>query len=68
VLTYKGFEPKTTEPQDPEPQDPAGIEAVKTVAPTMSADAPIYNLSGVRVANANQKGIYILNGKKFQKK
>lgn len=49
----------------PENPDPTGIEAVKTVVPAMSADAPIYNLSGVRVANANQKGIYIQNGKKF---
>lgn len=53
VFTYKGFVPTT------------GIEAVKTVAPAVSADAPIYNLSGVRVANASQKGIYIQNGKKF---
>ena len=52
VFTYK------------KPQDTA-IEAVKTVDPAVSADAPIYNLSGVRVANANQKGIYIQNGKKF---
>jgi hypothetical protein len=26
---------------------------------------PIYNLSGVRIANAIQKGIYIQHGKKF---
>ncbi len=53
IFTYKGFTPHT------------GIEAVKTVAPAVDANAPIYNLNGVRVANAAQKGIYIQNGKKF---
>lgn len=46
-------------------KDPTGIETVKTVAPAVDANAPIYNLNGVRVANAAQKGIYIQNGKKF---
>jgi hypothetical protein len=53
IFTYKGFTPTT------------GVEAVKTVAPAVDANAPIYNLNGVRVANAAQKGIYIQNGKKF---
>lgn len=51
VFTYKGFTPAT------------GIEAIQTVK--ASENAPIYNLNGVRVANAAQKGIYIQNGKKF---
>ncbi|MBR1557675.1 MAG: hypothetical protein IJ647_07945 [Prevotella sp.] len=51
IFTYKGFQPTT------------GVEAIKTVKAT--EDAPIYNLSGVRVQNAAQKGIYIQNGKKF---
>ena len=40
-----------------------GIEAIQTVK--AAENAPIYNLNGVRVANAAQKGIYIQNGKKF---
>jgi len=51
VFTYKGFTPAT------------GIEAIQTVK--AAENAPIYNLNGVRVANAAQKGIYIQNGKKF---
>ena len=51
IFTYKGFQPTT------------GVEAITTVKAT--EDAPIYNLSGVRVQNAAQKGIYIQNGKKF---
>lgn len=53
VLTYKGFN-----------ADETGIQsAVKENA--AAQDAPIYTLSGVRVQNASQKGIYIQNGKKF---
>lgn len=52
VMTYKGFTPST------------GIEAIKTVK-TFNENAPIFNLNGVRVQNAAQKGIYIQNGKKF---
>ena len=52
VFTYKGFTPST------------GIEAIKNVK-TFNENAPIFNLNGVRVQNAAQKGIYIQNGKKF---
>jgi hypothetical protein len=51
-MTYKGFTPST------------GIEAIKNVK-TFNENAPIFNLNGVRVQNAAQKGIYIQNGKKF---
>ena len=44
-------------------QDPAGIEAIES-AP---ADAPIYNLMGVRVGS-NYKGIVIKNGRKILNK
>ena len=42
------------------PEAVEGIEAA-------SADAPIYNMMGVRV-NADAKGILIQNGKKFIRK
>ena len=32
------------------------------------ADNAIYNLNGVRVKEMNQKGVYIVNGKKVVKK
>lgn len=56
VFTYKGFVPGSAA---------TGISDV-TVNKVLSADAPIYNLSGVRVdKNSLTKGLYIQNGKKF---
>ncbi|MDE6521811.1 MAG: hypothetical protein K2L17_03245 [Muribaculaceae bacterium] len=43
------------------------VSGVKSVAVDNNADAPIYNLMGVRV-NADAKGILIQNGKKFIRK
>ena len=55
VFTYKGFTPNSS----------TGVNTVNAAAPT-NADAPVYNLSGMRVDKANlTKGIYIQNGKKF---
>lgn len=51
IFTYKGFVPGGSVD---------GIQNVKVVE-----NAPIYNLNGMRVSNAAQKGIYIQNGKKF---
>ena len=51
IFAYKGFKPAT------------GI-AIQEVNDARQ-NAPIYNINGVRVQNANQKGIYIMNGKKF---
>lgn len=51
IFAYKGFKPAT------------GI-AIQEVNDARQ-NAPIYNINGVRVQNANQKGIYIQNGKKF---
>lgn len=51
IFAYKGFKPAT------------GI-AIQEVNEARQ-NAPIYNINGVRVQNANQKGIYIQNGKKF---
>ena len=51
IFAYKGFKPTT------------GI-AIQNVN-DVRQDAPIYNINGVRVQSANQKGIYIQNGKKF---
>ena len=51
IFAYKGFKPAT------------GI-AIQNVN-DVRQDAPIYNINGVRVQSANQKGIYIQNGKKF---
>jgi len=42
------------------------IETIETAAANaLNANDAIYNLQGVRVDNASQKGIYIQNGKKF---
>lgn len=56
VFTYKGFVPGS------------GANAISDaiVEKVLNADAPIYNLSGVRVdKNSLTKGLYIQNGKKF---
>lgn len=50
IFAYKGF-------------SPTSISSVATSATKL--DNAIYTLSGVRVANAAVKGIYIQNGKKF---
>ena len=44
--------------------DPSAVETVEAVE---NADAPVYNMMGVRV-NADAKGILIQNGKKFIRK
>ncbi len=41
-----------------------GINEVETVEPVAKGKEGIYTLSGVRVAKADQPGIYIINGKK----
>lgn len=44
--------------------DPSAVEAVEAVD---NADAPVYNMMGIRV-NSDAKGILIQNGKKFIRK
>ena len=44
-----------------------GESAVQAIATVESADAPVYNMLGVRV-NSDAKGILIQNGKKFIRK
>ena len=44
----------------------SGVQGVKDDSNLGNADAPIYNLSGVRMSkNSLPKGLYIQNGKKF---
>lgn len=43
--------------------DPTGINGVEEL--NQNKDGKIYNLQGVQVSNAKQRGIYIQNGKKF---
>jgi len=42
-----------------------GIERVNGEAALQPNDGAVYNLSGVRVANPKQRGVYIKNGKKY---
>lgn len=40
------------------------VDGINTISTTSNADAPAYNLQGMRVKNPTQKGIYIRNGRK----